>query len=25
IFIGVKMNIDLNNEFKFFVFIVNDI
>ncbi|EFO3118882.1 transposase, partial [Escherichia coli O8] len=24
-FIGVKMNIDLNNEFKFFVFIVNDI
>ncbi|EFN9384322.1 transposase, partial [Escherichia coli] len=23
--IGVKMNIDLNNEFKFFVFIVNDI
>ncbi|EFO3128724.1 transposase, partial [Escherichia coli] len=21
----VKMNIDLNNEFKFFVFIVNDI
>ena len=25
IFISVKMNIDLNNEFKFFVFIVNDI
>ncbi|EGD4842221.1 transposase, partial [Shigella flexneri] len=23
--IGVKMNIDLNNEFKFFVFIMNDI
>ncbi|WP_167701258.1 hypothetical protein [Shigella flexneri] len=25
LFIGVKMNIDLNNEFKFFVFIMNDI